>query len=477
MLAIEVEYLLGRAVAADWSRRDRPEWPPHPSRLHAALVDALADLESDAPERAAESEAALRWLEAQPAPALEVDLDEVSVRLAQVYWVPINDESVHRPRSAPLVEQRKRAERFFPAAIPANPRVRFLWAAEAGAHAAALSQLTRRVPYLGHSSSLTRVQVLAAGAELRPTLLPDPAGELRLRVPGSGRLDRLRAVHQLRQENALVQPPAGRVQGYRRYQPEAPHGPLGEGRVLALSGLSLGLEDMAPLLVQLRRALMARLQQLDPAAVLPEVLTGHEVERGTPSAQPHLALAPLGFVQAEHADGSVKGIALLLPQDLPASLRRWLDAALAAEGDGWALHLGQRGVARLRLHPPEAGGLRSLDLGRYRGLSRTWLSVTPVALSRHPKPKRGEDEAEVLCRDVERLGLPRPQSVELQDVGWVRGAPPARSFRRSGVRALEGRMLRHVRLSFAEPVAGPLLVGAGRYLGFGLLLPGVERGR
>lgn len=475
MLAIEVEYLLGRAVAADWGRRDRPEWPPHPARLHAALVDALGDLESDEPELAQAAEAALRWLESLPAPALDVELDEVSVRPALVYWVPINDESVSRPRSAPLVEQRKRAERHFPAAIPGRPRVRFLWDADAGAHAAALTQLTRRVPYLGHSSSLTRVQVLDAGTDLRPTLVPDPAGAHRLRVPSSGRLDRLRAVHALRRENALVQPPAGRVQGYRRHVPDLPQGPLGAGRVLTLSGVSLGLEDAAALLVQVRRALMARLQQLEPDVALPEALTGHQLDSGLPSALPHLAFAPLGFVQAEHADGSIKGVALWLPRELPTPLRRWLDAALDA--DGWALHLGERGVARLRMHPMEAGGLRSLDLGRYAAASRLWVSVTPVALSRHPKPKRGEDEAEVLCRDVERLGLPRPQSVELQDVGWVRGSPPARSFRRTGVRALEGRLLRHVRLVFAEPVAGPLLVGAGRYLGFGLLLPGGDRGR
>jgi CRISPR-associated protein Csb2 len=31
--------------------------------------------------------------------------------------------------------------------------------------------------------------------------------------------------------------------------------------------------------------------------------------------------------------------------------------------------------------------------------------------------------------------------------------------------------LTHVRLTFAEPVGGPVLLGAGRYVGLGLLRP------
>jgi len=36
---------------------------------------------------------------------------------------------------------------------------------------------------------------------------------------------------------------------------------------------------------------------------------------------------------------------------------------------------------------------------------------------------------------------------------------------------LRGRLFRHVELVFPHRVAGPLLLGAGRYLGIGLLAP------
>ena len=38
------------------------------------------------------------------------------------------------------------------------------------------------------------------------------------------------------------------------------------------------------------------------------------------------------------------------------------------------------------------------------------------------------------------------------------------------------RVLTHVRLEFAERVRGPILLGAGRYLGLGLLRPEVDGG-
>ena len=70
MLAIEVEYLMGRAVASSHSERDAVEWPPHPQRLFSAMVAAHFELECGAA-----GEAALRWFESLPSPHLCVDLD------------------------------------------------------------------------------------------------------------------------------------------------------------------------------------------------------------------------------------------------------------------------------------------------------------------------------------------------------------------------------------------------------------------
>lgn len=90
MLAIEVELLTGRYAATQYNDRSRAEWPPHPARFFSALVAALHDREPvDERERDA-----LRWLENQPAPQLDVDLgvNQVSGRReVHSVFVPVND--------------------------------------------------------------------------------------------------------------------------------------------------------------------------------------------------------------------------------------------------------------------------------------------------------------------------------------------------------------------------------------------------
>jgi len=90
MLAIEVELLTGRYAATAHNDRARAEWPPHPARFFSAFVAALHDRE---PVDPAEREALL-WLEQQPAPQLDVDLDvdeRVGRREVRSVFVPVND--------------------------------------------------------------------------------------------------------------------------------------------------------------------------------------------------------------------------------------------------------------------------------------------------------------------------------------------------------------------------------------------------
>lgn len=97
MLAIEVELLTGRYAATAHDDRRRAEWPPHPARFFSALVAALHDREPvDTDEREA-----LLWLERQPPPAIDVDLDvyeidgeELGLRKVHDVFVPVNDVSV-----------------------------------------------------------------------------------------------------------------------------------------------------------------------------------------------------------------------------------------------------------------------------------------------------------------------------------------------------------------------------------------------
>ena len=476
MFAIEVEYLLGRSVATDPSQRDRAEWPPHPTRLFSALVDALGDV-SDAEARA-RAESALRWIEGEPPPEIAASLDEdTSLRTVVKHFVPINDEAADpkNARAAPLTELRTRQERYFPAVVPGDPRVVFAWpkSEPVAQHVMALSDLAERVPYLGHSSSLVRVSCTRE-APAR-TLEPALAGDYLLRVPGPGRLDRLNAIYELRKTDTYAQPPRGREVPYAKIGEEAAvHGPHGAMRVMAFDGTSFGLEETAWITSRFRAALLAKLPD---GRATPESLSGHGPD-GKPSTRPHLAFAPLANVaptEGKFADGSIKGLAVLLPRDLNKDSLILLDTALSGIehlvfGQRGALHVRARRETDWRGHATK-GRLHSLDTGRYSKSATTWVSVTPIALGLHPKQAKGLTEEDIVVRHLKELGLPEPIAIRLRDVSDLWGAPPARTFHRGNLRALEGRRLRHAVIRFSERVAGPLVVGAGAHAGFGLLLP------
>jgi CRISPR-associated protein Csb2 len=118
----------------------------------------------------------------------------------------------------------------------------------------------------------------------------------------------------------------------------------------------------------------------------------------------------------------------------------------------------------------------------WTGPAHKWVTATPIALDRNPgelwardplKQERAAAEArEVISIACERIGLPRPGEVEILPAAPLRGAMKARQFPAfPGRDDRNQRVLVHARLTFDERVNGPVLIGAGRYLGLGLLKP------
>jgi len=222
----------------------------------------------------------------------------------------------------------------------------------------------------------------------------------------------------------------------------------------------------------------------------PEVLSGHGAD-GNPSTRPHLAVVPLADVGWMHSTGRLLGFAFVLPRvlerdraasDRQAALEAMVRFARSREPEPAGLRLGRLGlwlVARTGL-----GALRSLDPSRYVGPARRWATVTPLMLDRYPKDRDDENAEAVVGQSCENLGLPRPTLTALYKHSAVRGAPSVRPSARSpewtswtfprSDSAIR-RPLVHAILEFEQPVRGPLILGAGRYLGLGLCLP-IDRG-
>jgi CRISPR-associated protein Csb2 len=446
MFCLKVEFLTGRYYATDHTLRAQAEWPPHPSRLFSALVDAWASL-----GQPGEGKEALEWLERQTPPALVVS--ESSKRDTVETFVPVNDDErlpVDRPRQS----------RHFPSVTPEKTDVHFIWpeASPTPIRVAALAALGASVTYLGHSASKVIVSAVENAPE--PNFVPDASGNSVLRVPAAGRFRSLCEAWNLDRR-----PSVGRTYSYRQLGDNSQSTSTAASEFTELflfrrvEGRTLMLEQTLTLTEAVRGTLLKLAPQPAPAC-----LHGH-------SGNSHVALFPLAFVGRPHADGHIMGFAVVLPKSLSTSERSGALAAATVLSKA-KLEMGRLGDWIVeRVSSDETA--TTLQRNTWIRSARHWASVTPVLFDRFPKAKPGKTPLEVLTASCHRIGLPAPATVEVSShphSDLKDGVPPARAFqtRRVGVPA---RLASHIVLVFPKPVRGPILLGAGRYFGLGLFRP------
>lgn len=132
-----------------------------------------------------------------------------------------------------------------------------------------------------------------------------------------------------------------------------------------------------------------------------------------------------------------------------------------------------REAAPLRVALTALGDVDDLDIPALLGPSRTWRSLTPFGLVRHPKTRGGRvvDSPEQQIRDeLAARGLPAPLGGEA-GVRLLKG--PWMQFRRTRPGSSRQRPPRVVgaELNFPEPTRGPLAIGALSHFGLGLFEP------
>lgn len=487
MFAIGIRYLCGWAMATHPADRERAEWPPHPDRVFMALAAAHFETGGEFVEYEA-----LKHLSALPPPAL--DASEHQPRRPVTTFVPVNDDASpldknKRPMMAAgsLPIGRNRQPRSFPVAVPDRDTVYLIWAdAELPEPSRrALAALCRKVSAVGHSASL--VQMWVEEHPPAPTLRPSdhPSAPRRLRVTDPHRLEALQG-----RFACELRPDIAGWQGYQATRTSEPSfsttGTLFARDLIVLrrvEGRLLGLESTLALTASLRNTLMSWLRKA-LGEVAPDWISGHDGPDGPPSQRPHLAFLPLAHVGHAHADGRLLGAAMAVPSAIPdAEQRRCLSSFLVNEkGDliTQQLTLGSLGVWDVQLDDREARpwALRPETwTGVGTGLrADRWASVTPVVLDRYPK---AEGDAEQSIRQAcRRIGLPDPEEIITTPAPLFVGVPHARRFPPLETGSKGGRRIHtHAVIRFAGPVEGPILIGAGRYRGYGLLRPWREDGR
>ncbi len=462
MFGIEVEYISSRVYAAEFRDSAEPEWPPNPARSFSALVAAYHDTNGSSQEREA-----LLWLEKQPPP--HIVASKAGKPNEVITFVPTN-----YPTKAGNThpESRTKQPRSFPAQSPESPIVHFLWpeAQPSTENTEALRQLTARVGALGRACSFVRMSVLDAPPHegKHPIYVPDDNGTTVLSVVGEGRLEELETTFSLGRR-----PQQGTQARYTRLDQnrtaEKPvQGHLSEMIILRRTG-GIGFPiESTPLLTQRLRA--AFLSHVGEQARNNPVLSGHEGDR--PTSLPHVAFAALPHIGGNFGDGRIMGLAVILPTSITKADRRITLRACASietinlvksDKSGplgeWQVQIANFDVAQRTLQPDT-----------WMKPARRWNSVTPILLDRYPKKNLSVEE--LLVTACLRAGLPAPRSFKYgthpNPDENLKGVPPVFVF-------APDRWASHATFEFQMPVKGPVLVGAGRFFGMGLMKPSFKR--
>lgn len=389
-----------------------------------------------------------------------------------------------------LPERRSKQERFFPSVTPEEARVTYIWYGPLpdGINEV-LDRLLSRVTRLGHSSSLVSCQL--STNPIAPTHVPREDGIESLRSIRRGQLAELErqfARHRESRPRSLpytevrYQPASEILEAGRPWEPDT----TGDWIVFefAHGSRTLPATRAAEIASTMRSAIMHYAEE-----PVPEGISGHTPEGGS-TMNPHVAFLPLPYVGFKRADGRLLGMAVSVPKGLTEVTRRALFRAIGAWEDTRGLQgclrltFGSRGVVQMSRQYGLAT-LFSLRPKVWNRCSDRWVSATPIALPKHPGHLcRGTASARAkawllteaaVVAACHHVGLPKPSTVQVSLTSFITGGRDAGDFppfiqsgqNRNPIR----RQLVHALLTFESAVSGPMVLGAGRFLGLGLMRP------
>ena len=462
MLTISVELLQGTFRAdpdgtANTGVLTRGEWPPAPSRLLAALV--AADGTRDRCRVTDGSE--LEWFEQLPAPEIHAHAQPWPQTLRPRYVVE-HKGSPEKSTHQEYLGRKGTPVRPGVRVTPRYPEVAYSWDTDAPSDLIeALRRRAARVGYLGTADSPVRMRVATSMPALSvgEVFVPDADGDVEISVPEAGDIRILDAMYDQWVERgagvARAQFPALRHQV--RYRSPLAMVPEDNGSVVAwlLLGKAISGRRLTPLTALLKEAILSRHQLMHGEP--PAVLHGHGINDNGYDLARFLALPDVGYPRSR---GRIHGMALWLPPGCDAVVRqRARDAAFTVRS------LTGRGLDVSVIPRDNEPRPHAANPARWTRSARCWVTAFPALHER-----RGRLDLAQVSRWCAHAGLPAPARFRSARSPLVRGAVDLApvEVNRPG---RPGLPYSHVKLWFEEPVAGPVVIGAGRQRGLGLCVP------
>lgn len=416
------------------------EWPPSPYRLFQAMLAGVYTRKLLSEERA---HAVLRWLESQEPPTIcAVDTFQGSTltmagRLNQVPAKNCLRAISQLELQEPLI-------------------VQYQWKADPGALRGDLAALAAGVMFLGHGidKAFAYVSDTEPEAGLKKWVVNNRVVGNNLRVPVVGTLDDLLASYQ--HKAAWPQcPRAVRAYDFATYH---------SGKLQ--THVAFKLQDMGgdPVAVDphltsvvaawVRHAALERAKVGFPGDV-ESYVAGHC--RGE-ETQERFAYLPLPSVGHHHSDGYIRRVVVAADQGDDGVMTRW-----AADSLNGAVLTDEDGEFRAVMVRDDLGdGV----LNCYTKPFRVWRSVTPVIL-----PWRGRFD-QVKTEEIFRhLIFPHAgldvRSFTLSPSAWQRSLPNRYDYDLPDY--LRDKQSWHLEAELRERVSGPVMLGAGRFRGLGVM--------
>ena len=500
-LAIRVQFLAG------YTGR---EWPPSPARLFKALVSSAragwAHSNRKAIDDSLRSIEQQGWTENTKLP--EIVAPRAALRPPrQRRFVPNNSKNWPTERKLnPEKGIDLEPEPMVGWDIEAPHTVWYWWPNVEASHVPVIREVSRRVVSVGKGED---VAVLDATDTAPPASgvrwQPSPSGAS-LEVPEAGCLDVCDAEF-ARDLNELPRPAAGvrtvtyasDVVGTAR---EVPTFVLGlwrnskrcswDARLLrqVVGPVRHLLDEIRGEVVDLLTRSPRERQAME--ALVRRVLVGHD-ESGKAIAEPHMAILPLPSVLGPYPDGRVRRIALADFGGGDDPNRRAIIELAQVLLHGRELRDNGRGTGVVLDTEPDGQWLRAIT-----NRSRTWATVTPLVqvakeltsaewkrlvearrnAEREPAKATARDlhlqkrRLELIERSVRQAIAGQAvniESIEFASGGHIAGVHLASQYRANGYLGETPKL--HVRVTFDRPVTGPIAIGRGRHVGFGVLWP------
>ena len=382
-------------------------------------------------------------------------------------------------------DRRGRQERFFPSVTPDDPCVTYVWSTPPpdGLYSV-LDDLLLRVTRLGHSSSLV---------SCRTTREPAAANHL----PGTGdasihsvRKGQLAALERLFTQHGGIKPRSLPYVDVRYSSPRNAPGPAPAQSSMAGEWIVFEFMHGSRMLPSTRAVEVARAMRSaimsHAVGAIPEGISGHGAG-GEPTRMPHVAFTPIPNVGHRRSDGRLLGIAMFVPSTLDEMAHQ---AAFQAIGAWEAKESGRHLEIRMKRSTVKmsrqtgSAALQSLRYDTWSRQSRQWVTATPIALPRHPgglskgtaesRAKAWEAAGSSVVDTCVHAGLPKPSVVNVSLDPLIAGAHPTARFppfTQNGSGGEIRRQIVHALVTFESPVAGPVILGAGRFMGLGLMRP------